>query len=156
VSTARFGTFGVYGVVIPGFHTVNMVNWVDGTVEDLEAYGLQIFIAQFDNVVKPFGVDRFLSLLEQPILFLDNLRADRAQTGAVTLQALLKRDIKKKKLCTDSVLPTKVQERPSRHGSYGSCINNANAVDGKALTNEKVQKGKSLRMVTLVRLVIAY
>ena len=120
MSTARFGAFGVSGVVFPGFHAVNVVYRVDGTVENLEAYALQIFLAQLNNLVKPLGGDRSLRLLEQTILFLNNLRPYRAHTGTVTLKAFLKRDIKKKQLCTDSVLPTKIQQRLSSPGSYRS------------------------------------
>ncbi len=105
---------------MPISHITCGSNRVDGTVKNFKAHALQIFLVQLDNLIKPFGADSILRLLENPVLFLDDPRTHRASAGAVTLKSLFKRNIKKKKFCTDSVLPAKIQQRLSRHWSYRS------------------------------------
>ncbi len=75
---------------------------------------------QLNNLVESLVANVFLRLLEEAILLLDDPWSDLTLPLPVALKTRLKRNIKQKKICTDSVLSAKVQQGLSCPRSYRS------------------------------------
>jgi hypothetical protein len=128
----------------------------NGAKDNLNLDFVQLLLAKFDDLVKPFLPDVRLGLTESQVVTLDHGTSYRPLPQSVMLDTFLEGNIKKedyagnlKPLCQLKVLPA--MGRSERRG-----IHHTEPVQAQAQLCEVVDESESLGLKTLIPLVVAH